>query len=54
MFNIVYINPLDLIDYFKFGYEGDTIDLIYLLLIGFILFKFFKWLFKKIGGDIND
>lgn len=36
-----YINPLNLIEYLKFGYQGETIDLIYLiLLIRFVIWPF--------------
>lgn len=37
-------NITDLIDLFKFGYPGETIDLIYLLLwFVFVIYPFLKW-----------
>lgn len=49
-----YINPLELIEYLKFGYEGDTIDLIYLLLIiNFLIFPIIKQLYKSIERRIK-
>lgn len=48
------MNISSIIDYFKFGFTGDTVDLIYLLLFGrFVLFPFFKWLLSKIKGVLD-
>lgn len=38
-----------LISYFKFGFTGSTVDLIYLFLFArFAIFPFIKWLLSKI------
>lgn len=47
------IDITSLISYLKFGYEGNTIDLIYLLLIfRFILYPLIKWFILKLKKEV--
>lgn len=50
-----FINITDLITYLKFGYEGNTIDLIYLLLLFvFVLYPLIKWFIKLLKRKVLD
>lgn len=46
------MNITELVKYFKFGYSGETIDLIYLIIIFSLLYKLFCYVWKRIkkGG----
>lgn len=50
----MYIDIVSLIDTFKFGYDGNINNLIYLFLIfRFAVFPLIKFAVNKIGGVFN-
>lgn len=52
---MTFINITDLIEYLKFGYEGQTIDLIYLfLLMRFIIYPLTKWFIQLLKRKVID